>query len=326
MNLNCKIVLLTIFSLIFISFLSSNELNDSIKEFSIKPSNYSSLILEKNKFKNYFTLDSQFGTHRRSVGFNNLFIGYFDIPILAPLFNDFQSMEVIGISGRLGYKHYTLDFGIPGSSDILEGHIKVLYSIGNQNKLYTQFPEIIGYGLHTFSIGYNGYLTTDSTSQVVGQIDYSYTKSNYAFTFNYMNDTIFVYPQDKYRTAAVKLSHYRVFNNNLIGLSLGFSIWAGERKFDLNDIWNDGNIDIPDEVSRGETVTLYNGKEYATNIVYGAITFNNISLSVGYDSEIFKQLIHNNIHYLIDDGNLPSIDRDDKFYIEVKIGLQDLLF
>lgn len=326
MNLNKKIVLIIILSFISISFLSSDQFIDSIEGFSLKPSNYSSIVIENNRFKNYFTLDSQFGTHRQSVGFNNLFLGYFHLPILGPWFNDFQNMEILGISGRLGYKHYTLDFGIPGTSDVLEGHVKFLYSIGEQNSLYTQFPEIIGYGEHTFSIGYNGYLTTDSTSQVVGQIDYIYAKNSYAFTFNYMNDTIFVYPQDKYRTAAVKLSHYRVFNNNLVGLSLGFSIWAGERKFDLLDIWNDGNIDIPDEVNRGETVTLYNGKEYATNIVYGAITFNNISLSIGYDSELFKQLIHNNIHYLIDDGNLPSIERDDKFYIEVKIGLQDLLF
>lgn len=201
-----------------------------------------------------------------------------------------------------------------------------MYSIGESNDLFASFPGIVGIGRHTISFGYNGFLTTDSTSQIVGQIDYSYIKNSSAFVFNYMNDTIFVYPSDKYRTAAVKLSYYRKLKNNLIGFSAGFTLWAGERKFDLIDIWNNGDTNIPAEVSRGETVTLYNGKEYATDIVYGSISFNNLSLSVGYDSELFKELIHNNIHYLIDDGNLPEVDREPRIFIEFRIGLPDKLF
>lgn len=321
-----KTLLLIIIVLIINISLFSKELYRIDNNLSLKSSNLSSLIVSKNRFKNYFTLDSQYGSHRKGVGFNNVAIGYFNLPIIGFVLKDFNTQEHLGLSGRLGYKHYILDFGIPGDSDILEGHVKFLYSIGNENKLYLKHPEIMGYGKHSFSIGYNGYLTTDSTSQVVGQIDYTYVADSFANVFNYMNDTIFVYPQDKYRTAAVKFTHYREFKDNLIGLGVGFSIWAGERKFDLVDIWNNGDINIPDEVNRGKTVTLHNGGEYATNIVYGSISFNNISFSLGYDSEFFKKGIHNSIHYLIDDGNLPSIDRDDLIFIEVKFGLQDLMF
>lgn len=157
-------------------------------------------------------------------------------------------------------------------------------------------------------------------------MNHTYAKDKYAVVFNYINDTIFIYPSDKYRTAAAKLSYYRQVKENIIGLSGGLSIWTGERKFDLADIWNNGDINIPEEVNRGETVTLYNAKEYAINIVYGSMSFNNMSLSVGYDSEKFKELIHNNIHYLMDDGNIPSVERVDRFFIEFRIGLPDKLF
>ncbi|MBN2617594.1 MAG: hypothetical protein JXR64_04705 [Spirochaetales bacterium] len=312
-----KVSIFIIVFFICLTSLVSKELESNKNQWVVTSPNLSSLLVSKNDFKNILTLDSQYGSHRKGIGFNNVAINYRNLPF---------SSDYLGFSGRIGYKHYESDFGIPGSTDILESHVKILYSIGNKNIFYSKYPEIFGYGRHTFSIGYNGYLTTDSTSQVVGQIDYTYANNKFAYVFNYMNDTIFVYPSDKYRTAAVKLTQYRVVNNNLIGISAGFSIWAGERIFNLEDIWNNGNINIPDEVHRGETVTLYNGKDYATNIVYASISFNNLSISFGYDSNIFRQAIHNNIHYLINDGNLPDNNRADKIYFEVKIGLPDLMF
>lgn len=325
-NITKKVYLVILINIILSINLHSKKLYKTESNFLVESSNLSSIIISKNKLKNIFTLDSSYGSHRKGLGFNGLVVGYTNFPIINSIFNDFYMPENLGLSGRLGYKHYKLDFGIPGESNVLEGHLKFLYSIGEENKFYYKYPEIMGHGRHTISIGYNGFLTTDSTSQVVGQIDYTYANDRFINVFNYMNDTIFIYPSDKYRTAAVKFTHYRELKNNLIGFSGGFSIWAGERKFDLEDIWNGGDINIPDEVKRGETVTLYHGKEYATNIVYGAISFNNISLSLGWDSELFKKGIHNSIHYLINDGNLPSVDREDRIFLELKIGLQDLMF
>ncbi len=320
-----KIIFIVAYCIIT-SYLSSNELATIESDISVMSSNLSSVIVSKNNFKNILTADTQYGSHRKGIGFNNIAIGYRNISLINYVFKDFNIPEYLGVSGRVGYKHYQSDFGIPGSTDIFESHVKFLYSIGEKNELYSKYPGIFGYGRHTFSIGYNGYLTTDSTSQVVGQMDYTYANNKYANVFNYMNDTIFVYPSDKYRTAAVKLPHYREVKNNLIGIGAGFSIWAGERIFDVVELWNDGDIIIPEEVNRGETVTLHNGKEYGTNIAYAAVSFNNLSISFGYDSEVLKKAIHNNIHYLIDDGNLPPIDREDKIYFEFKIGLPDTLF
>lgn len=293
---------------------------------SIKHIDIASLMTINKDIKNSLIINSDYGTHRKGIGIENITLAYIDFPLIKYFFDSVQLSEELGLSLRLGYKHYNKDFGLPGTSDIFESHVKFLYSIGEKNNLYLKYPGISGRRRHTFSIGYNGFLTTDTTSQVVGQIDYSYIMKSHAIVFNYMNDTIFVYPSDKYRTAAVKLSYYREVKNNLLGVSAGFSIWAGERKFDLEKIWNNGNVDIPNEVNRGETVTLYNGKEYATNIIYASISINNISISIGYDSEKYKKIIHNNIHYLIDDGNLPSIDREDRIFLEFKIGLQDKLF
>lgn len=108
--------------------------------------------------------------------------------------------------------------------------------------------------------------------------------------------------------------------------SAGFNLWAGERHINLREIWNNGDIQIPEEVSRNSVVTLYNGKEYSVDVVFLSLIWNNASLSFGWDSELFKKLIHNNVHYVLNDGSLPILDRPDRFYVEFKIGQIDDLF
>lgn len=108
--------------------------------------------------------------------------------------------------------------------------------------------------------------------------------------------------------------------------SAGFNLWAEERHINLREIWNNGDIQIPEEVSRNSVVTLYNGKEYSADVVFLSLIWNNVSISAGWDSELFKKLIHNNVHYVLNDGALPILDRPDRFYIEFKIGQIDDLF
>lgn len=233
--------------------------------------------------------------------------------------------EQLGMLGKVCFRYDKEDFGFPGTSYSAEARVKMLYSFGERNTMFTKYAIINGYGRNNFSFGFNGYLSTDTTSQVTGQIDYSFIKDGFAFIVNYENDTI-VLLQDKYRTTAVKVSSLFDLGSDIIGVSFGFNLWAGERIIDLWKIWNDGNIQIPDEVHRGQTVTLYEGKEYSTDVVYISFVYNDMSFSIGYDSEIFKQLIQNNMHYLLNDGNLPILERPDRFFIEFRIGMLDDLY
>jgi hypothetical protein len=269
-----------------------------------------------------------YGTHRKAVGIEGILLGYRDISFLGNIIpkNLFELPESIGLSTKIDGLYYDKDFGIPGKKITGELHLSALYSIGSKNDFFSKYPFINGNRRHNICFGYTGYLTTDSTSQITGQLDYSYVKNKNALIMNYENDTMLFYSSDKYRTAAFKLTYLHDLGKNTIGISSGFNLWAGERYINLWEIWNNGNIKMPDEVHRGETVTLYNAKEYAVDVIYLSLIFDNYSLSFGYDSELFKKLIHNNIHYILNDGNIPFVDRPNQFYVLFKIGFTDDLF
>jgi len=265
------------------------------------------------------------GTHRNASGIEGIHLRYTPLKVLGLVFPK-TGGEYLGVSFRLNGMYRLSDFGFPGMSFSGEAHIKALYSIGEKNQFFSKTPLISGMGRHNISFGYNGYLTTDSTSQIGGQLDYSYVKDKHAFVMNYENDTMLMYAQDKYRTAAFKISYLSDTKIGIIGASAGFNLWAGERHINLWEIWNNGDIQIPEEVSRNSVVTLYNGKEYSVDVAFFSLIWNNMSMSIGWDSELFKKLIHNNVHYVLNDGALPILERPDRFFIEFKIGNIDDLF
>lgn len=328
--MNCKCIFIFLIIGIFnIAFLSSQEISSKTEDkINIQFSNPTSLFSCSENSQQSLNLTTMYGTHRNAVGIEGVLLGYKNMSLLGSvlpgLFNELP--ESLGFSTRLDALYYEKDFGIPGEKFTGELHLAALYSVGSNNSFFIKYPFINGKRRHNVCFGYTGYVTTDSTSQITGQLDYSYIKNNNAFIINYENDTMLFYSSDKYRTAAFKLTYLHDMGKNVIGISSGFNLWAGERHIDLWEIWNNGKIKIPDEVHRGETVTLYNAKEYAVDVVYVSFVLNNYSLSFGYDSELFKRLIHNNIHYILNDGNIPIIDRPDRFYILFKIGFIDDLF
>jgi hypothetical protein len=265
-----------------------------------------------------------YGTHREGIGLECSYIGYKPNTVMGRMLGK-DLNEELGLLSRVGVYYHERDFGFPGESLSGKAELILLYSLGPRNDFFSRRMAISGLGRHNLSFGLNGYVSSDSTSQVTGQIDYGYFKNDFGFTVNYENDTIFLL-QDQYRTASVKLSALFQKGNDLYGLSLGFNLWAGQRIIDLVQIWNGGNIQLPEEKRRGNTVALYNGKDYSTDVIYLSLIYNNMSFSVGYDSERIKQLIQNNVHFILDDGNLPLLDRPDRLFLEFKIGLLDELY
>jgi hypothetical protein len=280
---------------------------------------------ETGKSRLFLDVLSASGSHRNALGLGAGALRYISFPVISRVEDRVDLDEQLGLLGRVCLRYDETDFGFPGTSYLAEARLKLLYSFGERNRLFKKYAFIHGYGRNNLGFGLNGYLATDATSQVTGQIDYSYIKDDFAFLVNYENDTI-VLLQDKYRTTAVKISSLFDLGSDLIGVSIGFNLWAGERIVDLCKIWNHGNIQVPAEVQRGQTVTLYGGKQYSTDVVYLSFVYNDISCSIGYDSEIFKQLIQNNVHYLLNDGNLPILDRPDRVFFELRIGMLDDLF
>ena len=60
--------------------------------------------------------------------------------------------------------------------------------------------------------------------------------------------------------------------------------------------------------------------------VYASVLLGSWSLSVGYDSEIFKAGVHNPIHWILDDAKLPILDRPDRYFIELRLNDSESLF
>lgn len=302
-------------------FLFSEETEHSLVPYK----NSVAFFIPSENTQKLLSLNLFYGSHRNAAGPEGTILGYIPISVVSKIFKK-NFNEYLGLSLRLNGMYHRSDFGFPGDSLSSEAHIKALYSIGKDNNFFYKTPLISGKGQHNLSFGYNGYLTTDTTSQIGGQLDYSFVNGDNAFIINYENDTMLFYSQDKYRTAGFKLTYLRDTGVGIAGVSTGFNLWAGERRINLLEIWNKGDIQIPSEIARGETVTLFNGKEYAVDVVFLSLIWNNLSLSFGYDSEIFKKIIHNSVHYVLDDGNLPILDRPDRFFIEFRIGLVDDLF
>ncbi len=314
-----KQILCTVFICLFLSFLFSEDTETPLY---VLPT---ALFLSSTNTQSLLSLQVLSGSHRNALGIEGIHIRYAPVKAAGIIFPK-AGNEYLGISLRLNGMVRLTEFGFPGPSFTGEAHIKALYSIGEENSFFAKTPQVFGKGRHSLSFGYNGYLTTDTTSQIGGQLDYAFVKDKGAFLINYENDTMLMYSQDKYRTAAFKLSYLRDTDIGILGASAGFNLWAGERHINLREIWNNGNIQIPEEVSRDKIVTLYNGKEYAVDVVFLSLIWNNASLSFGWDSELFKKLIHNNVHYVLNDGSLPILDRPDRFFIEFRIGLADDLF
>ena len=216
---------------------------------------------------------------------------------------------LINLAGKANINN----LGIPGYSLNAEGSIRYIYSFGKKNySYYLKQNSIFISKTHNISFAFNYYLTTDKTSQPSGTLYYEYLKEKSFFGIEFEND-ILVSFSDKYRTGALELRYGRKLKktkkyqaNKWITFALGFIIWVGERKIERWQL--DREVDIP----------LFYGKEYSHGILYTSLKLNDIELSLGYDSEKIRNAIQNNFHFLIGDGKIPIINREERWLLQIK--------
>ena len=88
------------------------------------------------------------------------------------------------------------------------------------------------------------------------------------------------------------------------GVGVGFIAWTGETPRP-NDLTRDDVYDL----------STRHGGEYSHGIVYGALFYRRFRLLVGWDSERIRDVIQNNLHYLIDNGSIPPLARKSRFFL-----------
>jgi hypothetical protein len=254
------------------------------------------------------------GTHRQSIGAGGNFLKYIHwIP--AKILSKAERLSLT-LTGGMGYTYNHSYFGIPGQSHTFEGDLGFYLSLGKENNLYKKYFNINEPGRHNFRLYQSAFLTTDGTSQLIGGLYYSFIFKNSVLGFEYNNDTFTLYPSDEYRTAAVTSFYYRDKGNYLIGCNLGFKLWTGERKFTF---LVDGEFVWPEEVNRDSVATLYYGNEYSHGVLFASFVINEFTISIGWDSEKVRDLFQNSVHFILNDAEVPLLERADRFYIEFKM-------
>ncbi|MDR3680638.1 MAG: polymorphic toxin type 23 domain-containing protein [Flavipsychrobacter sp.] len=204
---------------------------------------------------------------------------------------------------RSGTKYFLSYLGIPGSSYTLEQQITCSYNFGRAeiskfrcNKLYA----------NVLSYYYIGYFSTDNTSQLSGGMKYQHNNSKYEFNFVIEDDFLAFFELDQYRTFAFELNKKEIDKKNIVGLGAGLIFWTGTTVglgfLHRNQTYN---------------LTRQYGGLYSNGIAYLKVYYNNLSLSIGYDSEGIRSTLQNSFHNLIDDGKIPALNRGGRFFLQL---------
>ena len=159
----------------------------------------------------------------------------------------------------------------------------------------------------SFEIRYewSSYWDTWGTDQFTGRIEFVWARGGRSFGVA-MQDDLFSPPfRDEFRTGALKLSYGFDWKGVDSALGLGTKIWTGST-FGHGPFYRGEVIDMN---------TSLPGVNDSAGVLYVACRWGAIRLELGWDSEAIRNALQNGLHWLIDDGIVPLVDRPDRPYI-----------
>ncbi|MEM0961652.1 MAG: polymorphic toxin type 23 domain-containing protein [Bacteroidota bacterium] len=159
-------------------------------------------------------------------------------------------------------------------------------------------------------VGYRllGYLDTDGTSQLSGAIRYRRSTDAGVFEVTYENDSFAHLLRDEFRTAALRASIVRTDWETPAGLGLRLVLWTGTTS-GLGRLTRDEVYDLSGQLGGDVSHGIL-----AVDAIYGGLT-----LSVGVDSEAIRSAVQNTFHDLIDDGQIPALDRPARLVVRIAL-------
>jgi hypothetical protein len=216
-----------------------------------------------------------------------------------------KGFDLIADAGTTA-RYYFSYLGIPGGSFALRQQIGCSYSFGKRCvvPLYT-YPK---QRRHALSYYFAGYYSTDRTSQFSGGLRYRYLCPDLEINYIFENDFLAFQKLDQYRTFAFELNAKKITVDKSNGLGAGVILWTGTTK-GLGFLHKGENYDLTGQYGAG----------YAHGIAYIKFYYNNLGLSLGYDSEKIRTFVQGNFHDLIDDGRIPPLDRRDRIFIQLSV-------
>ena len=219
---------------------------------------------------------------------------------------DNRNNSAFEAQARSAVKYFATNIGIPGSTITLEQQIEFSYAFG---KIY-YIPQYAfsRHSQHTVSFYYIGYYSNDRTSQLSGGVKYKRLTDKGEFNFVFENDFLAFLRLDEFRTFASEINKKIIRKYKVLGAGAGLTLWTGSTK-------GLGYL------HRNETYNLASqlGGRYSNGILYFKFYYNNYDLSFGYDSEGIRTFVQKNFHDLIDDGQIPAINRKGRIYVQISI-------
>jgi len=238
------------------------------------------------------------GTHRNAVGVNG------DVSGWLPLWN-----LPIGIGTKLDVSAsaYLSNFGIPGSSLLLETGGTVMIGWGKPSDFGDSKWFRPGPYRHSIAKRYTYYTSTDGTSQPFAQYIYALTIANAVIALNFGNDA-YAATRDGFRSAAGEINLYMNKSDRLLGVSLGYKLWHGD--------YTDQIFSNPGPYYDFSSIV---GGEYTLGLLFASFRYNAIDISIGYDSDAVRVLLHNPVHRAMNISLVPDVERADRVFIEFSL-------
>ncbi len=253
----------------------------------------------KNKriFLSYFP-NVNLGTHRNNIGINGDLSAWLDLGKLP-----------VGIGAKLDINGsaYLSNFGLPGSSVLLETGSKIMLGWGKPSEFGDSKWLNPSPYRHTFAKRYTYYFASDGTSQPFAHYSYSLNVSNKMIIVDIGNDA-YAITRDGFRTAAGEIRLYVNKADRLLGFSLGYKLWHGD--YTEQCLGNPGPT---------YDFTHIVGGDYTLGLIFASFSYNRLGISFGYDSDKVRVFLQNAVHRAMNISLVPSVDRKDKIFIEFSL-------
>jgi len=234
------------------------------------------------------------GTHYNRLGFLLREVGRFDASGFSWGTGAFASAKASATTLGITGSGLTTSFGLDG-----------LLGFGPAVSAPAPWPDFGLKRSREIRYEWTAYLDTWGTGQFSGRIEFVAADRDHSLGV-VMQDDLFSPPfRDEYRTGAVELSYGFEWGGVDSALGIGTKIWTGST--------------FGNGVShRGQVIVMNSslpGVNDSAGVLYLACRRGAISLELGWDSEFIRNVLQNGVHWLIDDGIVPLVDRPDRPYV-----------
>ena len=240
------------------------------------------------------------GTHRNGVGINGDLAAWLQ-------FGSPGSGVGVAAKADINGTVYLSDFGLPGSSLLLETGGMVMIGWGNASEFGESKWLDPGPYRHTLAKRYTYYFASDGTSQPFAQYIYALNIANTMIMVNFGNDAYAV-TRDGFRSAAGEIELYINKPDHLLGVTLGYKIWHGDYSEQIF-------IDPGPYYDFSSIV----GGDYTLGLLFASFRYNAFEISIGYDSDEIRVLLQNAVHRAMNINLVPDVERADRVFIELSL-------